>query len=58
MFVDDVNVYSTTFDKHLTDLQRIFDRLNVARLKLKPAKCSFGMPELLYLGHIISKTGF
>ena len=58
VYVDDVNVYSSTFDKHLTDLQRIFDRLNAAGLKLKPAKCSFGMLELLYLGHIISKTGF
>ena len=58
VYVDDVNVYSTTFDKHLTDLQRIFDRLNAIGLKLKPAKCSFGMPKLLYLGHIISKTGF
>ena len=58
VYVDDVNVCSNTFDKHLTDLQRIFDRLNATGLKLKPAKCSFGMPELLYLGHIISKSGF
>ena len=58
VYVDDVNVYSASFDKHLVDLQWIFDRLSMTGFKLKLAKCSFGMRELLYLGYIISRTGF
>jgi hypothetical protein len=57
VYVDDVNVYSKSFDQHLIDLQRIFHRLIQVGLKLKPSKCSIGMPKLVYLGHIISKEG-
>jgi hypothetical protein len=57
VYVDDINVYSKHFDQHLIDLQRIFSILIQAGLKLKPSKCSFGMPELVYLGHVFSKWG-
>ena len=58
VYVDDANVYLASFNKHLVDLQRIFDRLIMVGLKLKSAKCTFRMPKLLYLRYIISKMGF
>lgn len=33
------------------------DRLRSAHLKLKPDKCKFLRPEVIYLGHIIDKDG-
>ena len=57
VYVDDINVYSKHFDQHLIDLQRIISRLIQAGLKFKLSKRSFGMPELVYLGHVILRWG-
>jgi hypothetical protein len=57
VYVDDIIVFSKTFEQHLTDLQRIFERLVAAGLKIKPSKCSMGLTELVYLGHVIDRHG-
>ncbi|KAK3108631.1 hypothetical protein FSP39_012081 [Pinctada imbricata] len=41
VYLDDIIVKSTTFQGHLTNLQKVFDRLEVANLKLNPTKCEF-----------------
>ena len=51
VYLDDVVVFSRTFDDHLRDLTMVFDRLAEAGLKLKPSKCAFCCAELLYLGY-------
>ena len=56
-YLDDVIVFSRTFDEHLIHLQDVLDRLRKANLRLKLAKCSFLKPELLYLGHIVNADG-
>ena len=35
----------------------MFDRFRKEGLKLKPKKCHFCKPEVLYLGHIVGKDG-
>jgi hypothetical protein len=55
--VDDILVYSRTFREHLKHLTLIFDRLRAAKLTLKPNKCQFALPEVIYLGHKITKFG-
>lgn len=57
VYADDIIVYSKDFSTHLSDLQQVFDRLSSARLTLKPSKCQFAKPSVLYLGHIISAEG-
>ena len=57
IYLDDILVFSETFDDHLTHLNQIFSRLRNANLKLKPSKCDFAAKEIKYLGHIISKHG-
>ena len=56
-FVDDIIVFSETYDDHLKHLQEVFDRLRKANLKLKISKCDFIKKKLNYLGHIISDEG-
>ena len=56
-YVDDVIIYSKTFDEHLNHISEVFDRIRQARLKLSPNKCSFAKSKLRYLGHVISKSG-
>lgn len=57
VYLDDLNIYSRTFDEHLQHLRKIFDRLRDAGLKLNPEKCKFASTELAFLGHVISKDG-
>lgn len=57
IYLDDILVFSETFDDHLSHLEQIFSRLRQANLKLKPSKCDFAAKEIKYLGHIISKHG-
>lgn len=38
-------------------LQEIFDILKEHKWLLKNSKCSFGQPQLEYLGHVISVAG-
>jgi hypothetical protein len=57
VYLDDIIVYSRTFDEHVKGLRLVLDRLRVANLKNKLEKCEFAQPQLKALGHIIDKQG-
>jgi len=57
VYLDDIIVYSKSFQKHLENLRSVFDRFRHEGLRLKPKKCHFCKPEVLYLGHVIGKDG-
>ncbi len=57
IYLDDILVYSDTYEKHVELLQEVFDILTRANIKLKLAKCKFALRQLRYLGHIISALG-
>ena len=57
VYVDDVLVFTPTFEQHLMILKEVFRRLKKADLKLRPSKCAFAHTELKYLGHIINSHG-
>ena len=57
IFLDDILIFSSTFDEHLKRLEAVFDKLEKHNLKLKPSKCEFFMREVKYLGHIVSEEG-
>ena len=57
IYLDDVLVYSRTFEEHLKHLRLVFDRFREAGLKLKPTKCNFGQSRVNYLGHVITPDG-
>ena len=56
-YIDDVIIYSETFQDHLEHLNEVFGKLRDAGLKLKMSKCQFLMKQISYLGHVISKDG-
>jgi hypothetical protein len=57
VYMDDVIIYSSTFDQHVQDLTRVFARIREAGLTLKASKCEFGSKQVNYLGYLISPEG-
>ena len=57
IYIDDIVVFSASFDQHLVRLRRVLQRLGEAGMKLKPSKCHFLQKEVRYLGHIVSAAG-
>ena len=52
-FVDDLIIWSSSYEDHFQDLNNIFDALDTNGLSLKLSKCRFFMQEVEYLGYII-----
>ena len=52
-YLDDVIIYSRSWDEHLDHLREVFQRLQEAGLTLKVAKCQFTKKEVHYLGHVV-----
>ena len=43
IYVDDMIANSKTEEEHLVNLRKLFERLSKYRLRLNPAKCTFGV---------------
>ena len=56
-FIDDIIVYSDTFEDHLRDLDDVLSTLENAGLTLKPQKCLVGFHSVKVLGQIVDKYG-
>ncbi len=57
LYLDDIVVFSKSFETHLDRLGNVFSRLKEHGLKLKASKCVFFRQEVKYLGHIINQHG-
>lgn len=54
LYLNDIVIFSSSFDQHLQRLDLVLTRLEEHHLKLKLQKCHFFQPEVKYLGHVIS----
>ena len=52
-YLDDLVIYSDSWEDHMLHLVKVFDRLRGAGLTAKPRKCQFGMTQCVYLGHVV-----
>lgn len=57
LYLDDIVVYSATYEEHMQRLEAVFRRLREAGLKLKPSKCRLFQKTIKYLGHVVSEEG-
>ncbi|HSN23026.1 MAG TPA: reverse transcriptase family protein, partial [Methylomicrobium sp.] len=57
VYLDDIIIYSETFEEHLHRLEAVLQRLRWAKLKLKPSKCHLLQRKVEFLGHTISEAG-
>lgn len=56
-YLDDVCICSSSFEKHLQDIDDVLTRFEQSGLKLGPAKCKFGVSHGVFIGHEISNAG-
>ena len=52
-YLDDVIIFSSSWEEHLKHLSIVFARLREAGLTVKPAKCTLGAATCTYLGHVV-----
>ncbi|MCO6516861.1 MAG: reverse transcriptase family protein, partial [Snodgrassella sp.] len=57
VFIDDILVYSQSESQHEQHLRLVLQRLREHRLYAKFSKCEFWLPQVTFLGHIVSKDG-
>ena len=56
-YLDDIIIYSKNPEEHNNHLKQIFQTIRDNKLALKQEKCSFGLPEVAFCGHLIGITG-
>ena len=56
-YLDDILIYSETFEEHLNHVKLVLLRLRKHKLYGKLSKCDFAKKEVEYLGHNVSATG-
>ena len=57
VYLDDILITGTTQEEHLHNLDQVLNRLQTAGLSLKNKKCSFMLPSVEYLNHVIDSVG-
>jgi hypothetical protein len=56
VYIDDIVVKSATFDSHLADLRKAFEKMRTYGLKMNLRKCAFGVSAGKFLGFIIHEN--
>ena len=56
-YMDDIVIFSTTFEEHMKDLKAVFDCLRAAKVTLKASKCVFANDKVDFLGFELSIDG-
>jgi len=49
-YLDDIIIFSDTWDEHLSHLRTVLSRIRAANLTSSPSKCCFAVAEVDYLG--------
>jgi hypothetical protein len=57
VYIDDIIIYSNTFEEHLQHVEEVLRRLKEAKLVIKLKKCMFIQEEIKLLGHIVGRNG-
>ena len=57
VYFDDILVYSKSQEEHLNHLRSVFELLRKHKLYGKLEKCDFMVPNVVFLGYVVSKEG-
>ena len=54
-YIDDIVIYSNTWQQHLECIHSLFDRLTQANLAVNLTKSEFGHAHITFLGHVVGQ---
>lgn len=57
VYMDDIIVFSSSLQEHCVNLNKVFEALKKAKLKVQLDKSEFLKKEVAFLGHIVSEEG-
>src|SRR6266498_463771 len=57
VYIDDIMIYSKTFEEHLGHIEKILKKLKEVNLMLKLSKCKWGERNIEFLGHVVGNDG-
>ena len=57
-YLDDVIIFSKSFDEHIKHVRKVLQRLKENGIKLKAKKGDLFKKEVKYLGQIVSQEGY
>ena len=57
VYIDDIVVYSKTYEDHIEHLDKVLEAIENAGLTLSPQKCHLFYDSVLLLGHKVSRLG-
>lgn len=57
VYIDDIVVYSKSFEDHIEHLDKVLGAIEKAGLTLSPAKCHLFYSSIILLGHKVSRLG-
>ena len=57
VYLDDILIFSRSWEEHVRQLWQVFDTLRQHRLYMNMENCSFVMTNIKYLGYVIDSVG-
>src|SRR5687767_11300116 len=57
VYIDDLIIFSETFEEHLISLEKVLQKLRKAKLKINRDKSNFGYRKIEFLGHYVGEEG-
>ena len=57
IYIDDVLIHGSTPEAFLANLRKVLQRLREHNVAANPKKTKLGLPEVEYVGHVVSATG-
>ena len=55
VYIDDLIIYSDTWEEHILRIRALFKKLREARLTINLGKSEFGKGQVTYLGHVVGQ---